>query len=152
MFLLLTSTLRAAPLVVIDHTVEIEASTQATWDVLTDWDAYEEWNPWVTRASASDRRVDVTVVLGDRTMEARHRVILVQEPERFCWQDKGAFTLVAKGQRCRTLETADGGSTLRTELTLTGPLKGMADRRYGPAMRQGVRDESAALKRRAEDG
>lgn len=151
MLLFLTSLVRAAPLVVVEHTVAIEAPPQATWDVLVDWPAYAEWNPWVIAAHQDGDRVDVTVLL-DGPMDARHRVILVQEPDRFCWEDKGAFTLVAKGQRCRTIQATPTGSTLTTELILTGPLKGMADRRYGDLMRAGAQAESAALKDRAQGG
>lgn len=151
MLLFLTSLVRAAPLVVIEHTVSIDAPPQAAWDVLVDWPAYAEWNPWVVEAAQDGDRVEVTVLL-DEPMVARHRVLLVDEPNRYCWEDLGAFTLVAKGQRCRTIEATPTGSTLTTRLTLTGPLKGMADRRYGAVMRAGVRAESAALKQRAEDG
>ncbi|MCP4805237.1 MAG: hypothetical protein GY913_02915 [Proteobacteria bacterium] len=149
---LLTCQILAAPLLVIEHTVEIDEPAQVTWDVLTAWDAYAEWNPWVIEAAEIGPRVDVTVILDDTTMDARHRVILVDEPDRYCWEDMGAFTIVAKGQRCRTITTTATGSTLTTELILKGPLKGMADRRYGDAMRSGVRAESDALKGRAEGG
>lgn len=130
----------------------IAAPREAAWVVLTDVGRYHEWNPWLVGAMGRaevDARVEATVMLGDRMMEAGHVVLLVDAPRVFCWRDAGWWTPITYGQRCRTLEeTEDGGVVVRQELLLDRVFAGAAMRRYGEAMQAGMEAELEALERR----
>ncbi|MCO4746736.1 MAG: SRPBCC domain-containing protein [Proteobacteria bacterium] len=134
--------------------VEIAAPPEVVWAVLTDVDAYSEWNPWLVEAEgemAVGGRVVAQVVLGDKQRRAGHRVDEVTPYDRFCWHDLGWFTLFAKGSRCRTLEaTSDGGTRFRVELAVKGMASKTVEKSYGAALEGGLEAETQALRERAE--
>ena len=136
--------------------VHIEAEPDRVWAVLTDFEHYGGWNPWLTEAKGAAEvgaAVDATVVLNGRTRQASHRVTEVQAPHRFCWQDAGWFTLLAQGWRCRTMTANPGGGTdFRVELGIEGSFSGMEEKRYGQTLREGLKAETEALKAEAERG
>lgn len=152
----LTSNLLAAPLVVATETIAIDAPADAVWEVLVDLESYADWNAWLVRAEGSatlSEDVRVWVLLGDEEpLRARHRIIEVDAPNTLCWKDLGWFTPLARGQRCRNLESADGVTELHVQLIVTGPFKGRVERFYGDALRDGLHAELESLKARVEDG
>ena len=91
------------------------------------------------------------VVLHGDPRRAVHRVLEVDAPTRFCWRDHGPTTAFVYGQRCRDLATLPGGGTrLRVELMLDGPMLQVAVRRFGQTLREGLAAETRALRLRAE--
>jgi uncharacterized protein YndB with AHSA1/START domain len=127
----------------------IDAPPEHVWDALVDFERYAEWNPWLLHAQGSavvGERVDAVVLLNGETRDAGHVVLQVDEPSVFCWRDAGAQVAVAYGQRCRWLVAHDGGTQLRVELLVEGPVRGTVDRQYGAAMQTGLDAETAALK------
>jgi uncharacterized protein YndB with AHSA1/START domain len=134
--------------------VKVNAPPRRVWEVLTDFEAYSQWNPWLIEAhghAAVGERVDVQVVLGSQTRTARHRVYAVEPARRLCWRDAGATTLFATGSRCRVLEPdGAGGTVLRVELHVGGAFRRTARRKYGAAIRRGLDAETEALRRQAE--
>ena len=151
--LLLVSLAQAAPWV---HqvVVEIEAPPEKVFEVLVDSEGYASWNPWVVQTEGPFVEGGVfpaTAVLGEERRAVKHRVLIVDEPRVFHWEDVGAFTLLAKGDRRRDLVPTETGTELTVTLRLRGPFKGAALRRYEQAMIEGMAAEAAALKARAED-
>jgi uncharacterized protein YndB with AHSA1/START domain len=132
---------------------EIAASADDVWRVLVDLPAYAAWNPWLVSAEgdvAPGGVVWASVVLGEKTMRAKHRVLVVEPGLRLCWRDAGWNALVVYGQRSRTIEPCARGVRLQQELLIDGPLRGLAMRLYGDALRDGLSAETQALKRRLE--
>lgn len=131
----------------------IQASPDEVWAVLVDFSAYEAWNPmipWAAGEPVVGARLPVRVVLDGRQQDFTHVVTQVDPPHRFCWRDAGPQTVVAFGQRCRTLTPVDQGTRLDVALLIEGPMKGTVDRRYGEAMQAAIEAEAAALKQRVE--
>lgn len=142
-------------------TWEVEATLDATpaavWTVLTDFDGYARWNPWLTQARATTPagreaapragdEVDVTVVLDGRARRFGHVIVQADAPHRFCWRDAGPTTAFATGMRCRELTpTADGRTHFRQVLTIGGPFRESARRRYGAELQASMEAETAAL-------
>lgn len=139
-----------------DHsvTVDIDAPPEVVWQVLTEFDAYEDWNPWIIEAEGGAEVGDEVVVtsrLNNETRVVDHEVIEVAEPVWFCWKDLGWFTAFAEGERCRSLTpTFDGGTTLQVDLVVTGSMIDLVELQYGDAMRAGMDAEAEALADRAE--
>jgi len=140
--------------VVLHEEAVIKAEPSRIWQILVDLPRYSEWNPWLTRAEGRAEpgaEVDVDVVLGNRTMKAKHVVLAVEPEKRFCWRDAGWNSWFVYGQRCRTLDRqADGTVLFRQELLLDGPLAGLAKLTQGKDLQAGMAAETAALKARAE--
>jgi uncharacterized protein YndB with AHSA1/START domain len=131
----------------------IDAPPAVVWDVLTNIDAYREWNPWLIEArgeAVPGGGVLARVVLDGKERRADHRVLHVDPPHRFCWRDHGWTTAFAYGQRCRYLEASDTGTAFRQQLLIAGPFRGTAMKRFGAAMQAGMDAETEALKARAE--
>ncbi|WP_081622464.1 SRPBCC domain-containing protein [Gordonia kroppenstedtii] len=128
---------------------DISATPEQVYDVLTDLDGYDQWNPWVVRASgtvAAGSKVDVWPLLRGKEQHYRHRILEADRGRRFVWCDLGWFTLFAKGERHRTLEPSDGGCRYTVELRLNGIAKSTADKQFGQSMREGLAAEADALK------
>lgn len=127
----------------------IDAPPSAVWAVLVDWPAYASWNPWIVRAEGEGGlggQVRVSVRLGERTRAFDHRIVEVVPGTRFCWRDEGPTTAAVTGMRCRQLEALPDGRTRFTQtLTLGGPMRGTARRRFGPDLEAGMEAETAAL-------
>ncbi len=134
----------------------IHGDAPRVWPALVDLPAYAAWNPWLVHAQGHVEPGGVVwaeVVLGAKRMRAKHVVLLVEPHACLCWRDAGWTTLFVYGQRKRTLESlADGTVRLRQELLLDGPLRGVAERKYGAALRAGLAAETAALKQLVEAG
>ncbi|WP_394618034.1 SRPBCC domain-containing protein [Lentzea sp. JNUCC 0626] len=132
----------------------ISAPQQRVYDLITNFDGYARWNPWVVKASggtAPGDEVRVDVLLGPVRMAAKHTVLNGVPGQRFCWKDAGWNALFVYGQRCRTLTTQPDGTVLVTnELLVDGVLSGGTDLFIGKAMKDGMQAENAALKRTAE--
>ncbi len=133
---------------------EIDAPPEVVFDVVADFASYPAWNPWLTAIDGPAKpgsRMVAEIVLGGRTRRAPHLVMEVERPTRFCWRDRGATTAFAYGQRCRTFERrADGGTSFRVELLVAGPFTRTVERRFGAELQLRLREETAALKGRAE--
>lgn len=132
---------------------DIAAAPEDVYDVLTDLNAYDQWNPWVVRAAGTvepGNKVDVWPLLRGNQKHYRHRILEADRGRRFVWCDLGWFTLFAKGERHRTLEPTETGCRYTVELRLSGIAKSTADKQFGPSMREGLAAEADALKARCE--
>ena len=69
--------------------IAIAASPEQVWDVLIDFDAYPEWNPFITSiaglAQPGERLAVALTLAGGRTINMRPRVQDVEPARRFAW-------------------------------------------------------------------
>lgn len=69
--------------------IEINAKPERVWNVLTDFDAYEQWNPFVQRASGKPQAGEQLEVflqpVGGRGMTLRPRVLMAEPSREFRW-------------------------------------------------------------------
>lgn len=107
--------------------VVLEAPPESVWAVLTDLDAYAEWNPQTVRASgvvAAGERVELTVRPGGgrrRTMEAE--VVDADAPTRLEWVASVGGRRVFEARHTFELEPlGDGRTRLHNCETLSGVL------------------------------
>ncbi len=131
----------------------LAAEPERVYDVVADVARYAEWNPWLLHAEGRPEvgaAIEADVRLGARTIRASHRVLVAERGVRFAWCDTGWFTPLARGRRFRSFFREAGGTRLVTRLVVVGPLASLAVALHGEGMRQGLRDEMSALKRRVE--
>jgi uncharacterized protein YndB with AHSA1/START domain len=132
----------------------IDAPPETVFRAITDWRRYAEWNPWIREAAGGTDEGDVVriaIQLGARMTRVRHRILTHRPNVEFRWCDVGWFTALAYGERARHLEPlATGGTAYRVELRITGPAARLVEKMYGRSLADGMRAETAALKRRAE--
>ena len=70
----------------------VEGRKQEVWDVLTDFAAYEEWNPFVRRAAGEAREgttLELEAVLPGEEPRSLDAEVLIARPDRkLRWQDR----------------------------------------------------------------
>jgi hypothetical protein len=116
----------------IEHTVDIQAPAATVWQVLTDTDRYQDWNPFMPRLSgrlAPGERLTITVRPGTRTMTFRPTVLAVEDGTLICWRGRLGMPGLFDGEHELRLEpTADGGTRFVQRESFTGLLVPMMPR------------------------
>jgi uncharacterized protein YndB with AHSA1/START domain len=136
--------------------IEIAAPPERVFDILTDLEAYGEWNPFTPRVE-STLQIGAPVHLHVRLRNEKrlsHQVEYVtanERPVRLCWGANIGARFLIRADRCQTLTALDDGRTgyLCTD-RISGWLTPVVLRFFGPAMQRGFDDCAKALKQRAE--
>jgi hypothetical protein len=150
----------------IDTTIDIDASAATVWAALTDFDAYEEWNPRsrITGVAAEGERLVVAPGPEAQKMPTfRPRVLAAGPTESTAGDDERAtFELrwlghlwvrgLFDGEHSFRVESLDENrSRLTQSESFSGVLAGLLLRRYGADTEDGFRAVNEALKARAEE-
>lgn len=134
--------------------IKINASDEAVYNILINFTAYEQWNPFVASIDKDAQVGDLVKVkaqLGRFSMPVYHRILAMQKNEVLHWEDSGWFTQLAYGQRIRTIKKIDEHSiSLSNKLTVSGPLAWLVHLFSAKTLRNGMQAENQALKNRAE--
>lgn len=136
-------------------TIEIDAPPQAVWDVLLDFDQYDQWNPTVdlTGRPEEGELLSLVLTLPERKPQAfRPKLLVVDEPTELRWQGRLFVPGLYDGEHRFVLEGLDDGE--RTRLThaetFRGVLVGFINRRIGADIETGFTLMNEALKSRVE--
>lgn len=121
---------RPAKIVTMSSTVP--GPKPAVWEVLTDFESYEDWNPVVTAASGEPREggdLDLDVVLPGHEPEALDATVLIARPERkLRWQDRLLLPGLEDWEYEFVLQPVEGGRVLVVQqLRIEGLLAPFAD-------------------------
>lgn len=135
--------------------VDINASRQRVWEVLTDFDSYPQWNPFTASVQGS-LQDGAAVTMQVHMLQRRPRtqveyVNSVVQGHRICWgMEMGTATLLT-ANRLQTLEAIDEHTTRYvTDDLLSGWLTPIVRTLYGDKMQRGFDAMASALKVRAE--
>lgn len=96
---------------------EIQAPPEAVWEVITDLDSYEDWNPHIVSASPDGELKEgsnVDVVLqpsGMSSMDATVEITSLEPEHKLTWEGTLFVSLVFKGVHTFELEPLDGDRT-----------------------------------------
>jgi hypothetical protein len=134
--------------------VDIQATPDRVWDVLTDLAAYSEWNPFIVRAEgvlAPGQRLTLTMQpVGGRAMTLRPRLAEVAINRTLRWRGKLGIPGLMDADHTFLLQPQAGGTRLIQQETFRGLLvpfvASSLDRSTLPAF--GAMND--ALKKRAE--
>jgi hypothetical protein len=136
------------------HT-DIHASPERVWQILTDFTAYPQWNPFMPRASGSARRGERLTIrlqpVGGRGTTFRPTVLEADPGKRLRWVGRVLVPGVFDGEHSFTIQPLGQGQVRLVQQEdyrgLLVPLLARSlDRRTLPAFEQ----MNQALKRRAE--
>lgn len=139
---------------VIEHVLDIAASADVVWEVLTDLPRYGEWNPFVIECRSTlvpGEAIDLRVRLRAKPQDQREWMTQMVPGERFAYGMK-PFPLGALSSR-RSHELAplpDGRTRYRSHMQLDGWLVPVVRALLGENLRRGFSEMSAAVCTRAE--
>ena len=138
------------------HTqVDIQATPERVWEILTDFAAYPEWNPFMIQATGSavqgERLTLRMQPVGGRAMTFRPTVLEATPQHRLRWIGRVLLPGVFDGEHSFTIEPLGQGVVRLTQQedfrgALVPLMSGSLNRRTLPAFEQ----MNQSLKRRAE--
>lgn len=153
---ILASTLALLGCTTISTTVEIDAPPDAVWEVLTDFDAYEQWNPFIIRSSGraevGSRLENTMAPPGGSEMSFRPVIRTANPGEELRWLGRFGVPGIFDGEHIFFLEESAPGQTLVThEEEMRGILVPfMRGQIHGPVL-DGFELMNRALKERVEE-
>ncbi|MFC7115470.1 SRPBCC family protein [Natronoarchaeum sp. GCM10025703] len=137
----------------IESAIEIDANPEAVWAELTDFESYDEWNPFIRHAegeAAVGRRLSIRVdPPGGRGATFSPKVTVVDEPRRLAWLGRFGLPHLFDGRHEFRIDTNDDGSvTFRQQESFGGVLVPVLLNEG--AVQRGFEEMNSALKRRVE--
>jgi hypothetical protein len=134
--------------------IEIRASPETVWQILTDFAKYPEWNPLIPRAIGKAEvgaRVELTVPSGSKE-KILHCTVIKAEPNReLCWQYHVLLPGLFRGEHSFTLEPLGTDRVRFVNREIFGgfyvPFQAKA---LDTQARRGFKEMDKALKARAE--
>jgi hypothetical protein len=106
--------------------VDIHATPERVWEVLTDLAAYPEWNPFIVRADGvvePGRRLILRMQpVGGRAMTLRPRLLDVAVPRMLRWRGRLGVPGLMDAEHSFRLEPKAGGTRLIQQETFSGAL------------------------------
>jgi uncharacterized protein YndB with AHSA1/START domain len=139
----------------IDETLEIAAPPEKVWEVLTDFSAYKEWNPFVVQARCEltpGGAIDMQVQLKNKPQHQVEHIIAVTPGQGFSYCMKPMPLGALRSFRSHSIEAAGPGrSRYTSHFELHGWLRPLVLALYRQALEKGFAGMTAAIARRAED-
>jgi hypothetical protein len=134
--------------------IDIDATPEQVWAVLSDLGAYEQWNPFIRSASGElvvGGRLDVTMQPpGGSKMRFRPTVKAAQPGRELRWLGRFGLPRVFDGEHSFQIEPrAGGGVRLRHEERFRGVLVPLLARSLRTRTRAGFEAMNEALRERA---
>ncbi len=135
--------------------ITIDAPTDVVWDVLTDLDRYDEWNPFVVesagRVEVGERLVNRLQPPGGKAMTFKPTVTEVEPNQTFEWLGRLGFRGVFDGRhRFELRPTASGGTAFTHSEHFDGVLVRALRSSLDTNTQAGFEAMNDALKVRAE--
>jgi hypothetical protein len=134
--------------------IDIDASADDVWEVLTDFRAYPEWNPFIRRiegepVAGARLRVHIQPE-GGTGFRARPRVLRVEPGREFSWLGHLGIPGVFDGEHRFRIESMEEGVRFIQEEEFRGVLLPLLRNKLETETRRGFEDMNRALRRRLE--
>jgi len=134
--------------------ITIAASAERVWQVLTDFAAYRDWNPFMLEASgrpAKGERLTIRMQPVDgRAMTFTPTVLEAEPGHRLRWLGRLLLPGIFDGEHTFTIEPADGGVRFVQEEEFRGVLVPLLARNLRKGTAPAFEQMNLALKTRAE--
>lgn len=137
-------------------TIDIQASPNQVWSILTDFSSYPDWNPFIREVRGepiAGRSLNVSVVTASskNLRSFWPRVLSSEAPRELRWQGRLlAGGLLDGEQRFKLVQRSDGSTRFVHSQRFTGLLVPLLRMRLDREARHGFEAMNAALKLRAE--
>ena len=96
--------------------IEIEATSEKVWSILTDFEKYPEWNPFIKRASGNVKKGGKLEVFIEppnvKGMVFKPTVKHVEEYKEFRWLGRLLFPGVFDGEHIFEISTTQNGNVI----------------------------------------
>ena len=137
--------------------IEIQASAERVWQLLTDFPSFPQWNPFIRKATGNIRvgeRLEVNIQpSGASGMTFRPTVLKVEPNRELRWLGHLLIPGLFDGEHSFTIEPLGEGRVRFTQREVfTGLLVPLFARGLDTDTRRGFEEMNQALKARAEQG
>jgi hypothetical protein len=134
--------------------IEIKATPDKVWQILTSLDKYPEWNPFIHHAIGKAKvgeKVDIKVGSGSKEMTLHCTVVKVEPNKELRWKYHVALPILFSGEHSFIIEQV-GGSMIRfiDRERFNGLLVSSQARDIDTNSKKGFEAMDKALKARAE--
>jgi hypothetical protein len=134
--------------------IEIQASPERVWQILTDLDGYPGWNPFLYQAVGQAKlggKVDLTVRSGSKEMTLHCTVVRAEPNKELCWNYHVILPVLFRGEHTFRIEPI-GDNQIRfiDREIFNGLLVSSQARDIDTNSKQGFEAMDKALKARAE--
>jgi hypothetical protein len=134
--------------------IEIQATPEKVWQVVSELDQYPEWNPFIHQAIGKAKmgeQVDITFKTGSKEMTL-HCLVIKSEPNReLCWKYHVGSQLLFSGEHSFTIEPVDTTHVRFVDREIfNGLLVPLQARDIDTNSKRGFEAMDKALKARAE--
>jgi hypothetical protein len=138
-----------------NNEVEIHASAERVWQLLTDFARFPQWNPFIQRASGEPKigaQLEVTLQPSGASRTTSRPTVLKAEPNHeLRWIERSLIPGLLDVEHIFTIEQLDTTHVRFTQREIrTGILVPLRARRSTTDTRRGLKEMNQALKSRAE--
>ena len=135
--------------------IAINSSPESVWRVLTDFDRYSEWNPFIIKLSgivAIDNKIKVTLnPPNGKTSKFKPKVLTFDENKRFSWMGRLIIPGIFDGEHIfELIDNNDGTTTFVHREQFRGILVKPFSKKLDTDIKAGFEQMNAALKERVE--
>ncbi|RNC87869.1 MAG: SRPBCC domain-containing protein [Winogradskyella sp.] len=135
----------------IKTSIDISASPQVIWNVLTNFTEYEKWNPFL-KSVEGDFKVGEKVKINAGGMKFRPKVLAYNENKEIRWLGKFIFKGLFDGEhKFIIIDNGDGTSTFKQEEKFSGILVGLFKKKLETETKSGFEEMNKKLKELAEN-
>ena len=137
----------------IELTRDIKAPPEVVWSVITDFERYKEWNPFVVDCDAKlepGAPISMRVRLGPREISQVETVSSVVEHKLYEYRMRPIKPFLHSCRQHLVKSDGIGGTTYRSHFELNGWLSGLTALSIGKHLRYGFESMTDAVQQRAE--
>ncbi len=135
----------------IKTSIQIEASPETIWQVLTNFKAYPDWNPFITFAEGDFKEGEkVKITAGG--MDFKPEILTYSESKELKWLGKFLFRGLFDGEHSfEIIDNGDGTCTFIQEEKFRGLLVGLFAKKLDTKTKSGFEEMNLKLKQRCEN-
>ena len=135
--------------------IEISSNPEKVWKILTDFQLYEYWNPFIIRISGSPIRgekIEIELRTAAQKTRVYHPVITkVDPPTELRWYGKAILPLILDGEHIFTIQENEGHDAIFTQKEIFKGLGAyLGNARMFDDIRKSFQMMNSSLKLRAE--
>ena len=134
----------------IDTSIQIPATPETIWNVLTDFESYGEWNPFIQSIEGIPAKGEQLIATIDG-MKMKPTLLDVTTNKKLEWLGSLLFKGIFDGQHCfELIDNEDGTTTFNHSEQFNGILVGLLKSKLDNEIKSGFEAMNEALKRRTQ--